>query len=444
MSGGVMASPQGLTASPQGQLEEDWRKEMACLRPLSCLAATLGVVGLFLAPSASWGDDGPVVDLVAKIERTVVRAGRDGGTTWFHPRACLVPADKGTRVFMTLQSISGSDVFGPVHWTTTQDQGRTWSKFQPIPGLGRHSRPGGLQEGVCDVVPGYHPRTGTILAIGHNVFYKNDRLLRPQPPRFPVYTVRNREGKWSKPRKLVWDDPRGSQIYTCGCAQRLTLDNGQILLPLSFAPKGRGDRMVTTVLCSFDGKELAVQKMGNVLVHPGKRGLLEPSLAVFAGQYVMTIRAEDGRGYVTHSDDGLHWAKIRPWAWEDGKPLTMSTTQQHWLVHSAGLYLVYTRKAAENANVFRWRAPLYLARVDPKKLCLLRASERVVLPLIGDGVKEPGKVARMGNFHTVAVTPRESWVTVGEVIPQQGYRGDLLLGRIRWNRPNRRVPPPSE
>jgi hypothetical protein len=45
----------------------------------------------------------------------------------------------------------------------------------------------------------------------------------------------------------------------------------------------------------------------------------------------------------------------------------------------------------------------------------------------------------MGNFHTVNVTPDESWVTVGEWQPKNGIHGDLLLARIRWTKPNRLV-----
>ncbi len=67
---------------------------------------------------------------------------------------------------------------------------------------------------------------------------------------------------------------------------------------------------------------------------------------------------------------------------------------------------------------------------------LVRSSERVVLPLIGDGIADPSHVARMGNFHTVAAAPGESWVTVGETLPEDGWRGDTLLGRVRWGRPN--------
>ena len=62
----------------------------------------------------------------------------------------------------------------------------------------------------------------------------------------------------------------------------------------------------------------------------------------------------------------------------------------------------------------------------------MRASERVVLPLIGDGIKDPKHVARMGNFHVVNASPAETWLTVGETLPHDAWRGDTLLARIRW------------
>ena len=155
----------------------------------------------------------------------------------------------------------------------------------------------------------------------------------------------------------------------------------------------------------------------------------------------MTIRAEDDRGYITVSADGLQWKPMKAWCWEDGEPLTLSTTQQRWLIHSDALYLVYTRKSEANVNVMRWRAPLYVARVDPTKLCLVRASERIAIPMSGDGVKEPATVAHLGNFHTNPVTRDLSLVTVGETIPAKGFRGDTLVARIRWNKPNRAATP---
>jgi len=172
------------------------------------------------------------------------------------------------------------------------------------------------------------------------------------------------------------------------------------------------------------------------LANPVGRGLLEPSLARWGGEYFLTLRAEDECGYVTRSGDGVQWARPQPWTFEDGEPLVMSSTQQHWLPHSDRLHLVYTRRTDDNAKVMRWRSPVFTAAVDARTLRLIRATERVVFPLDARG---PAHAARMGNFHPLTVSPAESWVTTGQERPAgaaDGWKGDLLLARIRWSRPN--------
>ena len=196
-------------------------------------------------------------DLIASIERSVLWNGRKSGKSWFHPRACLIPPAKGADtpvVFMTLQEITGSDNFGQVHWTVTSDLGRTWRTPEPIPAFARSPIDGGLEEGVCDVVPQFHPPTGVVLAMGHNVYYKAGKLTKPQEDRFPVYAVRTPDGRWSERKQLRWDDPRGSGIYTCGSSERLLLDNGDVLVAISFVERGQVNRKVTSFRCTFDGK----------------------------------------------------------------------------------------------------------------------------------------------------------------------------------------------
>ena len=400
------------------------------LRTLSAATLAGGLPSLASAATTA--------SLIAQITRSAIIEGRnaDRDWAWFHPRGCMTPTANGPAVLITLQTIGGSDYFEHVHWMTSSDLGKTWTEPEPIPGMGRRPVDDKTQVGVCDVVPEYHWQTNSVLAMGHNVYYHGGRLARPQGPRWPVYAVRNQSGNWSARKKLVWNDPRGSQIYTCGCGQRVFLDDGDLLVALSFGPEGRKDRMVTSVRCAFDGETVTAKTTGNTLVNEAGRGLLEPSLTRLDGRFYMTIRAEDNRGYVSTSDDGLNWKPQRPWCWDDGKPLVMSTTQQHWLTHSDGLFLVYTRKAENNVNVARWRAPLFAAEVDRKTLRLRRDTEQVVLPLIGDGVGDAKNVARMGNFHVTNVTPEESWVTVGECLPANRWRGDLLLGRIHWAKPN--------
>lgn len=380
----------------------------------------------------------PVDPLVKSVEVQAVVKGREGGTTWFHPRGCSLP--DGT-VLWTLQDITGSDHFGPVHEMTSTDRGRTWSTPKPIPGFTRKKNADGGEAGVCDVVPEFHAKTQTVLAIGHSVNYRKNRFYRPQPPRWPVYSVRDRNGNWSDAKKLEWDDPRGASIYTCGCSQRIMLPDGDVLMSVSYNKDEKQPRAVSTFLCSFDGKDLRVKKVGTELRGKAGRGFLEPSLAIIDGTYYMTIRAEDNKGHVSTSKDGLTWSEPVAWAWDDDNaPLTMSTTQQRWLVHSDGLYLVYTRKDDTNAAVFRWRAPLYMAKVDRETMRFVRSTERVAIPIVDD-LKNPKAVAQLGNFHTQAVTPEESWITVGEVVTTN-WRGNLLIGRVAWTKPNTLAPRP--
>lgn len=372
--------------------------------------------------------------MIKSIETVVIWDGRNQGTTWFHPRPCMQPgAGNGPdRCFMTFQSITGSDVFGPVHCSASSDQGVTWSEPRPIPGLGRRDLPGGLQEGVCDVVPGYHPQTGTTLALGHTVFYKDNVLTQPSEDRCPVYAVRTRDGRWGPRTRMAWSADNVPAVYTCGCAQRVTLPDGRLLIPLSIAREPDQPRSACSALCTFDGTTLGMTKVGNRLSLPVRRGLLEPSLVRFGERYYMTFRAEDKHGYVSTSDDGLTWEDIQPWCWDDGEPLAMSTTQQHWIDHSSGLFLVYTRKAKANAKVMRWRAPLYICQVEPDTLRLIRSTEKVVFPMVGDGIHNPDQVPRMGNFHTLNASQETSWVTVGETLPSDAWRGNTLLARITW------------
>lgn len=398
------------------------------------------IATLLLAPLAALHAADASPPLIASNEKVILRRGRDGsGPTWFHPRGCMVPGASGPMAIMTLQTISGSDYFGPVHWMTSHDLGKTWTEPQPVPALGRVKQPNGAEEGVCDVVPAWHPQTKTVLALGHNVFYSGPKFSGDQPPRWPVYAVW-RDGRWGPRRKLEWADPRGAYIYSNNCGQRVLLPNGDILLAFTYTNAKINPRSVSSVICRFDGETLSVKRVGDEISHAKGRGLLEPSLVQFDGRFLLTLRAEDGHGYVCASKDGLKWTPKQPWTWDDGELLAMSTTQQHWLPHSETLWLVYTRKDASNVNVIRWRSPLWMAQVDTKSLHLRRDTERVVLPLVGDGLKDPDRVALMGNFHPINVSPVESWVTVGEWQPRNGIKGDLLLARIRWTKPNNLAP----
>ncbi|APZ94155.1 sialidase family protein [Fuerstiella marisgermanici] len=403
---------------------------------LVALAWTLSFTAVVFADEKS-------ADLqIVSISKETLWSNRSGeGKTWFHPRACVLPRGDGQNVvLMNLQEIGGSDYFGPVHWSESHDLGKTWSDPQPIAAFGRDpvaGRDDSLTAGVCDVTPQYHPQTESVIAMGHVVFYKGAYFARKeQLARYPVYSIRSKDGTWSERKILEWDDPRGAHIYTNNCGQRVVLPDGTVQMSFTFGPE-ETNRMVAGVRAGFDGSEMRIQDVGPPIHNAKGRGLLEPSVTQFDGKFWMTMRAEDDRGYVSVSDDGLNWGEKKPWTWQDGTPLDMSSTQQHWLTHSDGLFLVYTRKDKSNANVIRWRSPLWVAKVDPKTRQLIKETEKIVLPVVGDGVNDPDKVALMGNFNVTNVSPEESWVTVGEWMPRNGYKGDVLLARIRWSRANK-------
>ncbi len=164
------------------------------------------------------------------------------------------------------------------------------------------------------------------------------------------------------------------------------------------------------------------------------RGLYEPSLIAFGGRYYLTLR-NDERGYVSVSHDGLQFDEPVPWAFDDGTELGSYNTQQHWLAHSDGLFLVYTRRGANNDHIIRHRAPLFMARVDTEKLQIVRSSEKVVIPERG---------AEMGNFGACRINEQESWVTVSEGMfmkdsVKRGAEGATFVARILWSKPNRLI-----
>ncbi len=82
--------------------------------------------------------------------------------------------------------------------------------------------------------------------------------------------------------------------------------------------------------------------------------------------------------------------------------------------------------------MFRHRAPLFIARVDPVRLCVIRETEKVLVPERG---------ARLGNFGVTDVSEHETWVTVSEWMQPKGVEkygsdGSVFVARILWDSPN--------
>jgi hypothetical protein len=382
--------------------------------------------------------DHPPLDY--RIELTTASSGFDGETCWVHARAGAIPAGAAGNagrtplVVMTMQKLllTGSDVFYALHNLWTDDLGETWTKPQLQPVFERQVLGDGIEMTVCDFWPKWHAASGKLLGTGHTVWYKNNRVM-PVRKRHTAYAVYDPVARaWLPWKELQMpDEPRFANAGA-GCTQRFDLPNGDILLPIYFKRPEDQVSSTTVVRCRFDGQTLRYVEHGDELSVEVPRGFGEPSLAKFGDRFFLTIR-NDVKGYVTSGSDGLRFDPPKPWTFDDGTELGNYNTQQHWVSHSDGLFLVYTRRGADNDHVFRHRAPLFMARVDPQRLCVIRATERVLVPERG---------ARLGNFGVTEVSPAETWVTAAEWmqprgVEKRGSDNSVWVAKIKWNKPNR-------
>lgn len=399
----------------------------------------LGVFALILSPQTF----GQPSKIEFTIERDVMTKGYDGKKCWVHARAGILPGKEASapRVVLTTQrlQITGSDVFYALNSATSKDLGKSWSPLVKQDILGRKIIDNRTQMTICDFTPTWHRATGTLLGTGHTVWYRDNKVMKVRP-RATAYSIYDQNtDQWQQWRELKM--PNLPQFENCGAGsvQRFDLPNGDILLPVYFKAPKQTQYSVTVCLCRFDGKELHYVKHGTEMTVPVKRGFAEPSITKFQDRYFLTLR-NDEHGYVTASPDGLNFEKPQRWKFDDGSELGNYNTQQHWVTHHGGLFLVYTRKGANNDHVFRHRAPLFIAQVDPETLQVIRKTERVLVPERG---------ARLGNFGVVVVSPQEMWVIVTEwmqtwgpnhIIPVDnpyGANNSVYISKIKWKTPNK-------
>ncbi len=411
-------------------------------------ASLIGGVSLVSMPSLQSALAETDNELTFRLSRHVPTRMYDGKKCWCHPRAGIVPGagrNGAPRVVMTMNtlSVSGSDVFKAMHGLRTDDLGKTWAEPRELSNLAvKYETIDDVKRpvAVSDFWPRWHATTKTLLGTGHTVVYTPDwKVAHPRPRHTSFSTYDLVKDQWAPWQKLAMPDGDKFHDSGAGCTQRYDLADGTILLPIYFRPQKKNSR-VTIAQCSFDGKTLRFEKHGNELsVDDKTRGLHEPSLTRFNDEYFLTIR-NDKRGFVTRSKDGLNFAPIQPWKFDDDSDLGNYNTQQHWVTHSEGLFLVYTRRGANNDHVFRHRAPLFMAQVEPKRLRVIRKTEQILVPARG---------ARLGNFGVTDVNENETWVTTAEwmqtwgpnyVLPvdnKYGADGSVYVARIHWSKPNK-------
>lgn len=365
------------------------------------------VAGFVLLSSGAPAD---AADYEVRLETVLEPA---AGGEWFQPRPAAIPGfgEEGKpAVVMVAMQVLGSDYFTGLSSMRTLDLGKTWSKPAPVPALAWREVDDGtpvVRIGVCDFQLRWHEPSQRVLGIGHTVRYTKKGFAGYGHRRDTAYAVYDpATDAWSPWRVLDFPATDDDSYFFNGAhGQWLAEPDGTMLLPVYAVAKGlpfncRG----MVVRCRFDGETLTLVKMGQEMTVPEPRGLYETSIVKHQDRYYLTMR-NDSRGYVTSGSDGLSFDPVRPWTFDDGAELGSYNTQQKWAAHGNALFLVYTRRGLDNDDIMRHRAPLVMAQVDTERLCVLRNTERVIVP-------KKGK-ARFGNFDATRITDRETWVTVG-------------------------------
>lgn len=392
-----------------------------------------------------------------KLELETIAKGNEKEFTWTHARSAVIPSDPPKLITTMSQTLKkGSDVYHDLFQIESLDRGETWTSPEVIPSLTIIKQDSGYRS-LVDMWPQWHSNAKKVVNIGTSPFYSNAKTHDGWKKKVVYAFLDSETEQWSAPQFLELPklDHDGMLLMApaAGSAQWLELPNGDILLPIfyfkvteeqAFLAMTKPDEAFsignlmksddfgfssTVVRCSFDGENLIYQEHGDELILKQGRGIYEPSITFYKGEYYLTMRS-DKSAYVSKSKDGLHFSPLKEWTFNDGAVLGSYNTQQHWVSHSDALYLVYTRRGADNDEVFRHRAPLFMAQVDSDKLEVIRDSERVVVPNRG---------VALGNFGIMEVNQNETWITVAEYMRGEvnvAADNSVFTAKILWNRPN--------
>ena len=374
-----------------------------------------------------------------RTENSTVLASK-GAYHWAQSRAAVIPGDPA-RVMVTTQEFEkqGSHGYRDIFALETTDGAKTWSVPQRIESLGRKMSPLGVEMVMGDLCPQWHATTRKVLVTGKTFGFRKD--AKPSEAKddrayervaYTIYSPAKNEWSGLKIMTMPDKDHAGHPIIepNAGCNQRFDLPNGEVLLPVRYRADPKLRTYITIVArCTFDGETLTYREHGSELTTAVMRGLYEPSVIGFKGRYFLTMRGEK-TGYVARGTDGINYEPVVEWKFDDGKPVGTYCTQQHWITHGDALYLIYTRKGASNDHVFRHRAPIFIAQVDPDNLHVIRATEQILMPETG--------VDLGGGYAPVDVNENETWVISTEMAfpkNRQGENNRILLAKIIWNQP---------
>ena len=365
-----------------------------------------------------------------QIELSTLATG-DAKFSWFQTRGTAIPGAIPKLLVTGQQKTNdGSHGYHDVYSFESIDAGHSWSKPKLIPSLRRRRNPDGYDVVAGDLWLTYHPQTRRVLATGKTFNFRDGKHEEYTHEKVSYAVYDPTSNKWSNMRTVDMPtrDHSGATIIApnAGCNQPVLLSNGNLLIPIRYQRQADWRNYVTIVAeCVFDGDGLRYIRHGSELTHPIGRGLYEPSLTEFNGEYFLALRADED-AFVARSSDGTQFSDPVAWRFDDGKSLGSYNTQQHWISRPDALYLIYTRIATGNAHILRRRAPLFIARVCPKSMRVIRSTERVLIPDNG---------WTLGNFGVFSLGEHETIVITSEGIPAKRNSwadNRVIQARIIW------------
>ncbi len=358
------------------------------------LLFTFAVLALALFPATGLGGQ-PFT-----LSTRMVREGAPAGVRWTIPRSAAFGTEPaGPELLMTLSKLSktGTDVYQGLAFTTSSDGGETWTPLTELPYAARP-----LREGITGMfgaaVPVFHAPTGKILLLGNCVGYTNygTPAVKLTGVRYPAYAVFDpATRKWSADYTVL--DGEEDANTTSGFPWILA--DGTLLWPCN------GGRVLRA---SFDGVKLTILGRGPQIEGLGKqpKNTGEYHLTQLGDRFYLALRCPD-QNRIAVSTDGRTFEPAVELRWDDGTLVPSAATQMRWIRQQGRLYLVYTRVDESSKGIFRNRAPLWMAELDPATLHLKKSTEVIAVPI------SPGR-DDLGNFGTTFVNDKLSLVTTSE------------------------------
>ena len=342
-------------------------------------------------------------DIPYTMFREYLAEGFDGKTCRIAPRAFRTP-DGRMHISYTMLLLTGSDVFTDRYVITSSDGGKTFSEPVPFAGM-----PQTIENGIRSVYnlnAYYHRKSNSNFALGRVTRYAADSgpilkgrdLMRALTGTFDPVSLRFTSCEIMIP-------PGTEELDNLTFMEPLEEEDGTVLVPAYARPGDRRQHEVIVFRFSVEEGKLRFLERSRSISRPDlSRGLCEPRLAKLYGKYYLTMRSDESCWRAV-SENGMDYSDPEEWRFDDGEVLGSRNTQQAWLTRPDGLFLVYTRETPHNRHIFRNRAPLFIARFDEDRECIIRDSEEIAVPEMG---------ARLGNFTVTEMKPDEAWICVCE------------------------------